>query len=106
MDGSEFAEVDFVQGGRKALWLSSLCRTWPEVMERYCKAAVDFLFFPWGLWGLQISGLWISGSGIRNAFFILMLHTNELTNLISLNPAISAGIGKVVFCLFWYLENG
>lgn len=75
-------------------------------MERYYEAAMDFLFFPWGLWGLQIGGLWISGSGIRNAFFILMLHTNELTNLISLNPAISAGIGKVVFCLFWYPENG
>lgn len=75
-------------------------------MDGHHRAAVDFLFFPWGLWGLQISGLWISGSGIRNAFFILMLHTNELTNLISLNPAISAGIGQATLCLSRCFENG
>lgn len=72
-----------------------------EVLEKQREAAVDFLFFLWGLWGLQISGLWISGSGIRNAFFIFMLHANELTNLISLNPATLARISEVFFCLFW-----
>lgn len=67
---------------------------------------MDFPFFPSGLWGLQMSGLWISGSGIRNAFFIFMLHANEPTNLISLNPAALARISEVFFCLFWYLRKG